>query len=118
MIKGSSKLVLRPKTTEEVSKILSFCNKNQLAVCPQGGNTSISGGSIAVHDEIILSLSRMNTIIDLDDDSGSARAIFQSIHVDSFYSRTNISRCSDMRSRLRPGKPREFPEGQEPYDAR
>ncbi|GLV38636.1 D-2-hydroxyglutaric acid dehydrogenase [Carabus blaptoides fortunei] len=65
--KGSSKIVLKPKSTDEVSKILSFCTENKLAVCPQGGNTSISGASIAVFDEIILSLSRMNNVISLDE---------------------------------------------------
>lgn len=38
-LKGKSKLVLRPKTTGEVSTILKYCNKRRLAVVPQGGNT-------------------------------------------------------------------------------
>ena len=59
--RGQSKLVLRPRTTEEVSKILSHCNKRKLvvvqpivtihihlssyrlAVVPQGGNTGLVG---------------------------------------------------------------------------
>lgn len=36
MVRGYSSLLLKPKTTEEVSKILSYCNKRNLAVCPQG----------------------------------------------------------------------------------
>ena len=38
-ITGDSSLVLRPKTTDEVSEILRYCNDRTLAVCPQGGNT-------------------------------------------------------------------------------
>lgn len=37
--RGCSQLMLKPKTTEEVSAILQHCNARKLAVCPQGGNT-------------------------------------------------------------------------------
>ncbi|CAB3243791.1 unnamed protein product [Arctia plantaginis] len=69
--RGQSKLVLRPKTTEEVSKILKYCNDRRLAVCPQGGNTGLVGGSVPVFDEIVLSFALMNKIISLDSVSGS-----------------------------------------------
>ncbi|XP_057652269.1 D-2-hydroxyglutarate dehydrogenase, mitochondrial-like isoform X2 [Diorhabda carinulata] len=69
-VRESSNLVVKPKTTEEVSKILSFCNENKLAVCPQGGNTGVNGGSIPVFDEVIISTELMNEIISLDEDSG------------------------------------------------
>ncbi|CAB3252098.1 unnamed protein product [Arctia plantaginis] len=69
--RGQSKLVLKPKTTKEVSKILKHCNERRLAVCPQGGNTGIAGGSVPVFDEIILNLALMNKVINLDDVSGS-----------------------------------------------
>ena len=36
--RGHTKLVLRPKTTEEVSKVLKYCNENKLALLPQVGN--------------------------------------------------------------------------------
>ncbi|KAJ3036647.1 hypothetical protein HDV00_002471 [Rhizophlyctis rosea] len=68
--KGRSSLVLRPKTTEEVSKILRYCNEKSLAVVPQGGNTGLVGGSIPVHDEIILSTQLMNQIRHFDEVSG------------------------------------------------
>ncbi|KAJ8929675.1 hypothetical protein NQ314_017602 [Rhamnusium bicolor] len=67
---GCSAVVVKPKTTEEVSKILSFCNENKLAVCPQGGNTSVVGGSVPVFDEIIISTELMNDIISLNETSG------------------------------------------------
>lgn len=35
-VRGASAVLLKPKTTEEVSAILSYCNQHQLAVCPQG----------------------------------------------------------------------------------
>lgn len=63
-------MVLKPKSTKQVSEILAYCNKRQLAVCPQGGNTGLVGGSVPVFDEIVLSLSLMNKIISLDEISG------------------------------------------------
>eukprot|EP00057_Strongylocentrotus_purpuratus_P020223 XP_011674697.1 PREDICTED: D-2-hydroxyglutarate dehydrogenase, mitochondrial-like [Strongylocentrotus purpuratus] len=66
---GTSRLLLRPKTTEEVSQILAYCHSRNLAVVPQGGNTGLVGGSIPVFDEIILSTTLMNRIISIDDTS-------------------------------------------------
>ncbi|XP_013785985.1 D-2-hydroxyglutarate dehydrogenase, mitochondrial-like [Limulus polyphemus] len=68
--KGCSSVLLRPRTTEEVSKLLSYCNEQSLAVCPQGGNTGLVGGSVPVFDEIIMSTSLMNEVFDLDQMSG------------------------------------------------
>lgn len=61
--KGNSQLVLTPKTTEQVSKILKYCNERMLAVVPQSGNTCLVGGSVPVHDEIIINMQFMNKII-------------------------------------------------------
>ncbi|KAL1866830.1 hypothetical protein VTK73DRAFT_4479 [Phialemonium thermophilum] len=68
--RGHCKLVLKPSSTEEVSKILKYCNENMLAVVPQGGNTGLVGGSVPVFDEIVINMSRMNKIRDFDDVSG------------------------------------------------
>lgn len=69
-VRGSSEVLLRPQTTEEVSQILSYCNSRNLAVSPQGGNTGLVGGSVPVYDEIILSTSLMNKILNFDSISG------------------------------------------------
>jgi len=69
--KGNSSLVLRPTTTDQVSKILRYCNERKLAVVPQGGNTGLVGGSVPVFDEIVISLQRMNKIKSFDPISGA-----------------------------------------------
>lgn len=69
--KGQTKLILKPASTEEVSKILQYCNTNMLAVVPQGGNSGLVGGSVPVFDEIIINMSRMNTIRSFDEISGA-----------------------------------------------
>lgn len=69
-------MVLKPRTTEEMSEILAFCNENRLAVCPQGGNTSVSGGSVPVLDEIIVSTSLMDEIASFDATAGAGKILF------------------------------------------
>ncbi|GJC95096.1 FAD linked oxidase [Colletotrichum higginsianum IMI 349063] len=69
--RGQSRLVLKPASTDEVSKILAYCNEQKLAVVPQGGNTGLVGGSVPVFDEIIINMSRMSRIHSFDDVSGT-----------------------------------------------
>lgn len=68
--KGSGQVVLRPKSTKQVSDILKYCNDRRLAVVPQGGNTGLVGGSVPVFDEVVISTQLMNKIISLDRNSG------------------------------------------------
>ncbi|KAL2164668.1 hypothetical protein VTH06DRAFT_3885 [Thermothelomyces fergusii] len=69
--RGHCRLVLKPGSTEEVSKILKYCNDNMLAVVPQGGNTGLVGGSVPVFDEIVVNMGRMNKILEFDEVSGT-----------------------------------------------
>ena len=61
-VRGESKILLKPKSTLEVSAIVAYCYKKNLAICPQGGNTGLVGGSVPVFDEVILSTQLMNQI--------------------------------------------------------
>ena len=69
--RGQSRLVLKPASTDDVSKILKYCNERRLAVVPQGGNTGLVGGSVPVFDEIVISMGRMNQIHSFDEVSGA-----------------------------------------------
>lgn len=66
--KGSALLVVRPKTVDEVSKVVTYCREHAVAVVPQGGNTSMVGGSVpdASNTAIVLSTARMNGVVDVD----------------------------------------------------
>ncbi|KAF8541594.1 FAD linked oxidase domain-containing protein [Trichophaea hybrida] len=68
--RGQTRLVVKPKTIEDVSKILKHCNERKLAVVPQGGNTGLVGGSVPVFDEIVINMSSMNNIRSFDAVSG------------------------------------------------
>ncbi|KAF5198320.1 D-2-hydroxyglutarate dehydrogenase protein, partial [Thalictrum thalictroides] len=52
--KGFSKLLLQPKSTQEVSEILKYCNSRRLAVVPQGGNTGFVSGILVCEAGCIL----------------------------------------------------------------
>ncbi|KAB1278793.1 D-2-hydroxyglutarate dehydrogenase; mitochondrial [Camelus dromedarius] len=69
-VRGSSKVLLRPRTSQEVAHILRYCHERNLAVSPQGGNTGMVGGSVPVFDEIILSTTLMNQVMSFHDVSG------------------------------------------------
>mgnify|MGYP006190798145 FL=1 len=64
-------LVCFPQNTQEVSEILKYCNTHKIGVVPQGGNTGLVGGGIGTtRGELILSLRRMNKILEIDDKAG------------------------------------------------
>ena len=69
-INGGSKLVLKPQTPQEISAILKYCNERKLALCPQGGNTGLVGGSVPIFDEIVLSMERLNKVLSIDPITG------------------------------------------------
>ncbi|XP_011701190.1 PREDICTED: D-2-hydroxyglutarate dehydrogenase, mitochondrial isoform X2 [Wasmannia auropunctata] len=69
-VRGASRLILKPKSTEQVSSILKYCNEKRLAVCPQSGNTGLVGGSNPVFDEIVISMKLMNKILDTNELAG------------------------------------------------
>uniref|UniRef100_A0A1I8C0X6 D-2-hydroxyglutarate dehydrogenase, mitochondrial n=1 Tax=Meloidogyne hapla TaxID=6305 RepID=A0A1I8C0X6_MELHA len=68
--KGNSSCVLLPENTQQISSILSHCYKRRIAVVPQSGNTGLVGGSIPMHDEIILSMKKFTKNFELDSTSG------------------------------------------------
>jgi FAD/FMN-containing dehydrogenase len=65
---GTALAVVRPATTEEVAAVVGLCAAEKVAVVPQGGNTGLVGGGTPDEDgrEIVLSLNRMNRIVDID----------------------------------------------------
>lgn len=69
--KGIGSIVLTPTTTEHVSECLKYCNERMIAVVPQGGNTGLVGGSVPLHDEVVISTKKMNNIIDFDEAQGT-----------------------------------------------
>jgi len=65
---GKAAMVVRPASTEQVAAVLRLCNRYEVAVVPQGGNTGLCGGSIpdASGTQVVMSMTRMNQIRDVD----------------------------------------------------
>ena len=62
-------VVVKPKNTLEVSKVLSLANKEKIPVTPRSGGTGLSGGSVPIHRGILLSLEKMNRVIEVDEEN-------------------------------------------------
>ncbi|MGH6734984.1 MAG: FAD-binding oxidoreductase [Methyloceanibacter sp.] len=65
--------VVLPGTTEEVSAVLRFCHDNHVKVVPRGAGTSLSGGALPLEDSVVLCLSRMNKVLEIDTANRVAR---------------------------------------------
>ncbi len=61
-----SKAVVFPETNEEVSKILSLCNKHKIPVVPFGTGTSLEGNVVGNEKGITISLEKMNKILSVN----------------------------------------------------
>ncbi|OPY70190.1 MAG: putative FAD-linked oxidoreductase [Syntrophorhabdaceae bacterium PtaU1.Bin034] len=59
-------VVVQPESTEQVSKILRLAYSIGIPVTPQGGRTGLSGGGLPVQAGTVLSLLRMNRILEID----------------------------------------------------
>ncbi|HET8931395.1 MAG TPA: FAD-binding oxidoreductase [Acidimicrobiales bacterium] len=66
--------VARPGTADEVAAIVEVCAERQVAIVPQGGNTSLVGGSVPVAGELVLSTERLSGIGSVDATTGSLTA--------------------------------------------
>ncbi|MFZ2523950.1 MAG: FAD-binding oxidoreductase, partial [Candidatus Ferrigenium altingense] len=65
---GNALAVVFPADTQQVAEIVKLCAANQIAIVPQGGNTSLCGGSVPLTTgrQIVLNLSRMKRIRAID----------------------------------------------------
>jgi glycolate oxidase len=67
-------LVVKPKTAEEVAAILRLANEHKIPVTPRGGATGLCGGCVPSFGGIVLSLEKMNRILEIDPDNQMAVA--------------------------------------------
>lgn len=64
--KGEASALVFAKSTEEASKVLQFAYANKIPVTPRGAGTNLVGSTVPVDGGIILDLSQMNRILELD----------------------------------------------------
>lgn len=77
-----AKAVLLARTTEEVSKALAFCSEHKISVVTRGAGSGLSGGANADADSLVISLEKMNTIIEIDSANQWARVQAGVINLD------------------------------------
>ena len=58
--------VVLPGSVEQVQQLLRYANEHRLALVPSGGRTGLSGAAVACRGEIVVSLERLNRILDFD----------------------------------------------------
>src|ERR1700722_15574480 len=58
--------VALPSSIEEVASVLKFCRRAGVNVVPRGAGTSLSGGAIPQEDAIVIGLSKMNRILEIN----------------------------------------------------
>lgn len=85
--------VVLPETTTEVAKIMKYLAREKVPVVPRGAGTSLSGGAIPQEDAVVVGLSRMNRILEVDYPNRLARVqagvtnlnISDSVAADGFF---------------------------------
>jgi glycolate oxidase len=58
--------VVLPKTTEQVAAVMKYCNRYGIPVVARGAGTSLSGGAIPQEDAVVVGLSKMTRILEVD----------------------------------------------------
>jgi glycolate oxidase len=66
-LRFAPQVVVRPAATEQIRQIVLLAIAERLPIVPRGGGTGLSGGALATRGGIVLSLERMNRLIEIDE---------------------------------------------------
>lgn len=64
--KNPPNAVVLPRTTEQISQVVKLCASLNVPIIPRGAGTSLSGSLLAVTGGVVISLARMNRVLDVD----------------------------------------------------
>ena len=94
---GRAAAVVKPASTEEVSKVVALLAKERLAMVPQGGNTSLCGAATPDSSgrQVIVNLSRMNRVRQVDPENNT-------MTVEAGCVLANLQQIADQHDRLFP----------------
>ncbi|PYR55226.1 MAG: glycolate oxidase subunit GlcD, partial [Acidobacteria bacterium] len=62
-------VVVLPADTREIAQIAALCDETRTPIVPRGAGTGYSGGAVPLHGGVVLSLERLNRILDIDERS-------------------------------------------------
>jgi len=58
--------VVKPRTAEEIAGIVELANEKKIPITPRGAGSGLSGGAVPIYGGILLSVERMNDILEID----------------------------------------------------
>ncbi len=73
--RGMPGAVVLPASTEEVSEVVKVCARRGIPFVARGAGTNLSGGSVLLREGVVIALSRMNRVLEID--VGNQRAVVQ-----------------------------------------
>jgi FAD/FMN-containing dehydrogenase len=78
--------VARPRSTDEVARLVALCRQHRQPIVPSGGRTGLAGGAVAQRGELVLSLDRMTRIHSIDEIGRTVRveagAVTERVHAE------------------------------------
>ncbi len=85
--------IVLPTSTEAVSAVLKYAKANGIRVMPRGAGTSLAGGAVPLEDSIVVGISKMNRVLEIDFQNRFARveagitnlAISAAVQADGFF---------------------------------
>ncbi|MEV6348082.1 FAD-linked oxidase C-terminal domain-containing protein [Actinoplanes sp. NPDC051851] len=69
---GTPLAAVRPRSTEDVRRVVAACAERRIPIIPRGAGTGLSGGANAVDGAMVVDLSRMNRIVAIDAENMTA----------------------------------------------
>ncbi|MFH1039226.1 MAG: FAD-linked oxidase C-terminal domain-containing protein [PVC group bacterium] len=61
--------VVKPTTEEEIARLVTLANREGFPVVARGGGTGVTGGALPLHGGAVISLERMNRVLDIDEEN-------------------------------------------------
>ena len=94
--------VVLPRTTAEVSRVLKFCSENNVRIVARGAGTSLSGGALPAGDGVVIGLSRMNRVLDVNflDRTATVEAGITNLGISNAVAHTRFFYAPDPSSQL------------------
>ena len=71
-VAGTAQALVFPKTTDEVSKIMKYAYENDIPVTPRGAGTNLVGSTVPLEGGIVLDVSQMDQILEIDKETFTA----------------------------------------------
>lgn len=72
LVKTPPDLVVLPATPAEVAQLVALCHRHEIPFIARGAGTGLSGGALAIEGGVILSLNRLNRILEINPEARTA----------------------------------------------